>query len=119
MQKDPPDTTAQEKRAVPRRTKLTNYRVEIQLVGQPIYQFRVKDVSTKGAGILIKDDSGFLRMIEVGQIVNADFISPEGSEPSGMYKTRIEHITKPDKSGVKGHRLLGILILEKIDQPDW
>ena len=34
-------------------------RVEIQLVGQPIYQFRVKDVSTKGAGILIKNDYCF------------------------------------------------------------
>ncbi len=119
MQKDSPDKTAQERRAEPRRTKLTNYRAEIKLAGQPIYQFRVRDVSTKGAGILIKDDSGFLSMIEVGQIVNVNFISPEGTAPSGMHKAQIKHLSKPDKAGVKGHRLVGILILEKIDQPDW
>ena len=119
MKKDSPDTTAQEKRAIPRRTKLQNYRVEIQLVGQPIYQFRVKDVSTNGAGILIKNDSGFLNLIKVGQVVNVDFMSPEGTNPSGLHKSRIEHITEGNKAGIKGHLLVGISILEKIDQPDW
>jgi hypothetical protein len=118
MHKDSPDTTAQERRAEPRRTKLRNYRVEIKLVGQPIYQFRVKDVSTKGAGILIKDDSAFISVIEVGQIVNVNFISPKGTAPCGMHKAQIKHITKPDKAGVKGHRLVGVLILEKIDQAE-
>jgi hypothetical protein len=119
MKKDSSDTAAQDKRSIPRRTKLQNYRVEIQLVGQPIYQFRVKDVSTKGAGILIKNDSGFLNLIKVGQIVNVDFISPEGTEPSGFHKSKIEHITEGNRAGIKGHLLVGILILEKIDQPDW
>ena len=115
MQKKSPVTRAQEKRAEPRRTELRNYRVEIQLIGQPIYQFRVNNVSTKGAGILIKDDSAFISMIEVGQILTVNFISPKGTAPSGIYKSQIEHITTPDKSGVKGHQLVGILILEKID----
>ena len=119
MHKDSHDTAAQERRFEPRRTKLRNYRVEIQLLGQPIYQFRVKDVSKKGAGILIKNDSGFLDMIEVGQIVNADFISPDGTDPSGLYESKIEHITEGSKAGIKGHLLVGLLILEKIDQPDW
>ena len=119
MREDPTDKNTHEKRAEPRRTKLRNYRVEIQLIGQPIYQFRVKDVSKKGAGILIKNDSGFLDMIEVGQIVKADFISPDGTEPSGLYKSQIEHLTEGNKAGIKGHLLVGISILEKIDQPDW
>ena len=119
MHKDSHDTAAQERRSEPRRTKLRNYRVEIKLAGQPIYQFRVRDVSTKGAGILIKDDSEFISLIEVGQIVNVNFISPKGTAPSGMYKAQIKHLSKPDKAEVRGHTLVGVSVLEKMDQQDW
>jgi hypothetical protein len=86
------------------------------LVGEPIYQFRVINVSTKGAGILIQDDSAFLNMIEVGQIVDVNFISPEGSNPSGMYTAEIKHITKTYKTKRQGQRLIGISMLKKLDQ---
>jgi hypothetical protein len=112
MRKDSSDSITQEKRSEPRSTKLRDYRVEIKLVGEPIYQFKVTDVSTKGAGLLINDNSGFLKMIEVGQIMDVNFISPKGLKPKGMYKAEIRHITKMDKGRYKGHRLVGILILE-------
>jgi len=115
MQKNSPKKKPKEKRADTRSTKLRNYRIEIKFVGEPIYQFRVINVTTKGAGLLIKDDSAFLKMIEVGQIVDVDFISPEGSDPSGIYKAEIKHITKLDKQEYKGHRLVGISILKKLD----
>jgi hypothetical protein len=108
-------TSFKERRARSRRTVLRNYRVEIKLIGAPIYQFRVQDVSTDGAGILIKEDSKFLSMIEVGQIVDADFISPEGTDPTGNYRAEIRHITKPNEGKNKGHFLAGLKILEKID----
>jgi hypothetical protein len=114
MQMDSMNNIAKEKRSEPRRTKLSNYRIEIKFVGKPIYQFRVINVTAKGAGLLIKDDSAFLKMIEVGQIVEADFISPEGKAPSGLYKAEIKHITKLDKQEHIGHHLVGLLILEKI-----
>ena len=53
-------------------------------------------------------------MIEVGQIVDVDFISPEGSDPSGLYKAEIKHITKLDMQEHRGHRLVGISILKKL-----
>jgi hypothetical protein len=115
MQKDSPNTMAKEKRSEPRRAKLRNYRIEIKFVGKPIYQFRVINVTAKGAGLLIKDDSAFLRMIKVGQIVEADFISPEGTDPSGLYKAEIKHITKLDMQEHKGHQLVGLSILKKVD----
>jgi hypothetical protein len=115
MQKDSPNTIAKEKRSEPRRAKLRNYRIEIKFVGKPIYQFRVINVTAKGAGLLIKDDSAFLKMIKVGQIVEADFISPEGTDPSGLYKAEIKHITKLDMQEHKGHQLVGLSILKKVD----
>jgi hypothetical protein len=115
MQKDPAKNIAKDKRSEPRRAKPRNYRIEIKFVGKPIYQFRVINVTTKGAGLLIKDDSAFLKMIEVGQIVVADFISPEGTAPSGTYEAEIKHITKLDKKEHRGHRLVGLSILKKLD----
>jgi hypothetical protein len=108
-------TSFKERRAKHRRTQLRNYRVEIKLIGAPIYQFRVKDVTSDGAGILIKEDSKFLNMIEVGQIVDTDFISPKGTDPTGNYRAEIRHITKPNKGIHKGHYLVGLSILEKLD----
>ena len=114
MQRDSTYNVAKEKRSEPRRAKLRNYRIEIKFVGRPIYQFRVINVTAKGAGLLIKDGSAFLKMIEIGQIVEADFISPEGMAPSGLYKAKIKHITKLNKQEHKGHHLVGLLILKKL-----
>ena len=115
MQKKSLNNIAKEKRSEPRRTKLKNYRIEIKFVGKPIYQFRVINVTTKSAGLLIKDDSAFLNMIEVGQIIEADFISPRGTAPSGLYKAEIKHITKLDMRKHRGHQLVGLSILKKAD----
>jgi len=116
MRKDSKDNISKGKRAEPRRAQLRNYRVEIKLIGEPIYQFRVTDVGTKGAGMLIKEDSDFLSMIKVGQVVDVEFISPEGTSPSGNYKAAIKHITKLGKGKNDGHCVVGISILQKIDQ---
>ena len=112
MRIDLSDSITQEKRSESRSTKLKDYRVEIKLIGEPIYQFKVTDVSTKGAGLLINANSGFLKMIGVGQIVDVNFISPQGLNPTGMHRVEIRHITKIDKGRYNGHRLVGILILE-------
>jgi hypothetical protein len=116
MRSDPKTKRPEERRAWTRRTQLRNYRVEIKLVGQPMYQLRVRDISEKGAGLLVKDDSEFLNLIEVGQVVEADFISPTGKMPAGLYKVEIRHITKHAKGKLRGHRLVGVSIIEKIDQ---
>lgn len=116
MTSDPKIKTSKERRTWTRRTKLRNYRVEIKLIAQPIYQFKVRDISEKGAGLLVKDDSEFLKLIEVGQVVDADFISPTGKMPSGLYKVEIRHITRHAKGELRGHGVVGVFIIEKMDQ---
>ena len=106
-----------ERRATARSTRLRNHRIEIKFVGEPVYQFKVRDVSPKGAGILVKDDSAFLTMIEVGRILEVNFISPRGSEPAGFFKAEIKHISHLKKSRYKGHLVIGISILEKLEDP--
>jgi hypothetical protein len=115
MQKVSKNNIAKERRSEPRRAKLSNYRIEIKFVGEPIYQFRVINVTAKGAGLLVKDDSAFLKMIEVGQIVEADFISPKSMCPSGLYEAEIKHITNLEMQEHRGHYVVGLSILKKLD----
>ena len=114
MKIDPEVKRTKERRVDPRRITLRNYRIEIKLIGEPIYQFRVTNVSSNGAGILVKEDSNFLNLIEVGQIVDADFISPDGTQPAGNFRAELIHITRPNNGINEGHLLVGLSILEKI-----
>ena len=118
MPMDNTENTDNGKRSEYRSTTTRDYRMEIKFVGVPIYQFRLINVTNDGASILVKDDSAFLEMIEVGQIADANFISPEGSNPSGPNKIQVKHISKLDTNMYKGHRLVGISILDKLDQPE-
>lgn len=108
-------TTEEEKRAEIRSPRLRNHRVEIKLVGEPIYQFKVADVSSQGAGLLVHKSSAFLNLIEVGQILEVTFISPQGSKPNGAYKVEVRHITEKERSRYKGVRLVGVCILERLE----
>ncbi|UCF90164.1 MAG: hypothetical protein JSW39_17925 [Desulfobacterales bacterium] len=80
----------------------------------PLYQFKVRDVSPKGAGIIVREDSEFLGLIKVGQELDVNFISPKGTQPSGLYRAEVEHISRLEKGRYKGHRLVGISILKKL-----
>ena len=107
-------TAREEKRTEPRSPKLRNYRVEIKLVGEPIYQFRVADVSRQGAGLLVNETSNFLNLVEIGQTLDVHFISPQGSEPNGLFRAEVRHITETPGGRYKGVRRVGIRILERL-----
>ena len=107
-------TMKAEKRSEIRSPKLRNHRVEIKLVAHPIYQFKVADVSPRGAGLVVHKSSAFLKLIEVGQVMQVRFISPRGEKPHGTYSVQIRHITDKEHSRYKGVRLVGVRILERL-----
>ena len=115
------DTTVDryiERRREARLAKLRHHRVEIKFAGHPIYQFKVTDVSTNGAGLLINTDSRFLDQIEVGQTIAVNFISPGGEDPAGRYQAEIRHVTEMDSGPYKGLKRVGILIQERMEDFD-
>jgi hypothetical protein len=116
MHRDKTENITDEKRSEHRPATSRDYRMEIKFVGEPVYQFRLINVTNEGASILIKDDSAFLKMIEVGQIADVTFISPKGFHPSGRYKIKVKHISELEEKIYKGHRLAGISLLKKLDQ---
>jgi hypothetical protein len=107
-------TSQREKRNAARSPILRNHRAEIKLVGEPIYQFKVADVSDRGAGLVVPETSAFLKLIEVDQVLDVTFLSPRGSKPDGAYKARIRHITALDHSRYKGVLLVGLRLLERL-----
>ena len=102
------------RRREPRATKLSNHRAEFKLTGVPIYQLKVRDLSAKGAGIVARVDSNFLKMIRIGQELDVKLISfADATGPSGYYRSRIEHISELKEGRFKGHIVIGISIFTK------
>lgn len=104
----------EEKRGQLRKPELKNHRIEIKLVGEPIYQFKLTDVSLRGAGLVVNDTSRFLKLTEVGQVLEVNFLSPRGVEPSGRYRVEVRHVTDTDYGHYKGVRRVGVRILEPL-----
>jgi hypothetical protein len=101
-----------DRRSEPRSTRLPSHRVEIKFPSVPVYQLKVRDVSSNGAGIIVRADSKFLTMVQIGQELNVNFLAPADAPTlSGHHQLRIEHISELEKGRFKGHRVVGISIL--------
>ncbi len=77
------------------------------------YQFKVRDYSSQGIGILVKKDSCVLNMIHVGDIFDMKYY--QGSDPPipVNVRTRIQHISVPEKGRHEDHLIVGLTIMKK------
>ena len=90
------------------------YSVEFQLKDTGnVYQFKLRDMSSKGLGILVNKDSAVLKHLKVGDTVDMKYFPPESAGLSESLKTKIAHITQKDEEPFKGHFLIGLLITER------
>ena len=114
MAEDPNPTYPGERRSEPRKTVDQFHSVEIDL-GRPlpIYHFRLRDVSSKGARILVKANSEILRHLKVGQELKMKYYFKDISKPTEVLRTEIKYITKADQEPYSGHYLIGVFVLEK------
>jgi hypothetical protein len=90
------------------------YSVEFQLKGTGnLYQFKLRDISSKGLGILVNEDSAVLQHLRVGDTLDMKYYPPETSSPAEFLKTHVIHITKKKQKPFKGHFTIGLSIIEK------
>ena len=75
-----------------------------------IYQFKLRDISPSGLGILVRQDSKLLTHLEVGEIVEMTFCPVERPGIVDKARTKIVHITKAETGRYKGHFLVGLSI---------
>jgi hypothetical protein len=78
-----------------------------------VYQFKLRDMSSKGLGILVNKDSAVLKHLKVGDTLDMHYMPPESPSTSESLKTQIAHITRKDDEPFKGHFVIGLFITER------
>jgi hypothetical protein len=81
-----------------------------------IYQFKLRDMSSKGAGILIKNDSEILKHLHVGDIMKMRYFPQHGFGPPKTLTTQIMHITRHEMGRYQGHHTVGLFTLEIVQE---
>jgi len=107
-----------EKRSEPRKILDQYYSVEFSISSTlPVHQFKVRDVSPSGIGILLNESSAVLNHLEVGNVLEMKYNPSNSSDLPEYLKTEIRHITKIEQGQFKGHYLVGMLILGSFIKP--
>jgi len=105
-----------ERRSEPRSIIDRYYSVEFSLPECAfVYQFKIWDMSSKGMGVLVKEDSDLLNHVKVGDVLKLKYYTTEASKPIEFLKTEIKHITKDEGGRFKGVYLVGLSIVESQD----
>ena len=102
-----------DQRTEPREVLGRYHRVEFLLSPPgPAYMFKLRDLSSKGMGIIVRRDSAVLRALRVGDVMEMHYFEPDGRIPAERLRTEIRHITGPDKDGpLQDHSMVGLMIL--------
>ena len=104
-----------EKRSALREIADKYYSVEFKAEGSDLsYRFRLRDISSTGMCVLVKETSELLNYIKAGDILSVKYYFKESLEKKELIITRIKHITKNDQGRYKGHYLVGLEISEYI-----
>ncbi len=92
------------------------HNVEISVNGMaPVYVFKLRELSSTGMGVLVKEDSDLLNQIETGQTVDMKYSSEERTHRPQYLKTEIQHIAKDAQGRFDGHFILGLSINPPIE----
>ena len=103
----------QEKRSEHRKILDQYYSVEFSISKMlPVHQFKVRDISPSGIGILVNENSAVLEHLTINDVLEMKYNPTDSSNSPEHLKTEIRHITKVEEGKYKGHYLVGMLILE-------
>lgn len=106
-----------ERRSEPRTLMDMYYSVEFSFSQQgPVYQFKLRNISSTGLCILVRENSAVMRQLQVGDILDMRYCSPGKPVPVEEIKTQIRHITQDDQGRFKDHFLVGLSVMEERKQ---
>jgi hypothetical protein len=94
---------------------MSEHMVEFVFPGVPVYQLKAKDISETGIGVIVRPDSKFLTLIQIGEEMKVKLLSPQESRHmQGVYRARIAHITALEEGKFKGHKVVALELISKI-----
>jgi len=103
-----------ERRSESRKRPKDWFNAEIKMLGYPIYQVKIANISPTGAGIIVKEDSSLLSLLTVGRLLDVRFHSDaqkDRPDTVRQFKAEVKHISEVTVGRYKGHRLVGIEML--------
>jgi hypothetical protein len=101
----------EERRSEERKITDNYFSVQFQPKGlASVYQFKIRNISSKGLCILIKNDSQVLEYIKVGDLLKMTYYHNDSSMNTQIMQTRIKHISKGEPGNFEGHHLVGLSI---------
>ena len=108
-----PLTEPPERRSETRDQAKEDYNAEIKMLGYPVYQVKIADVSPTGAGIVVKEDSSLLGLLTVRRVQDVRVHADEHDRPGAVkeFKAEVKHMSEVRAGRYKGHRLVGIQML--------
>jgi len=77
----------------------------------PVYLFKLRNISDNGLCILVKQDSTVFRQLKEGDILDMEYNPKEFSDPTKLLKTKITSKNCYDR--FKGHSLVELSIIDK------
>jgi len=76
----------------------------------PDYLFKLRDISSNGLCILVKQDSTVFRQLSEGDILDMEYNPTRSSGPTKLFKTQITSKNCYDR--FKGHSLVELTIID-------
>ena len=76
----------------------------------PVYLFKLRNLSDNGLCILVKQDSAVFRQLKEGDVLDMEYNPIEPSAPIEIFKTQITSKNSYDR--FKGHSLVELKIVE-------
>jgi len=103
---------SEERRSQKREAARNSYHAEIRLLGVPIYEVKIKDLSSNGVSILVKKDSLLLNHLGIGKTISVKYYLGDRSKALGPFKANIKHLTQLEEGRFKGHFSAGLSIFK-------
>ena len=80
------------------------------------YVFKLRDFSSSGLGLLVKQDSEFLKCIRTQDIMTVKYHKGSATTEPQYIKVQVRHISAPVTGKPENHMVVGLLFLEKLRQ---
>jgi hypothetical protein len=94
------------------------YSIEIAIEGlEVVYQYGIWGIESSLMFFLVKENSGILPWLKVGDVLKMKYYSTDILYPFENFDTEIQSIMKQDQGRLKGHYLVGFEIVEEDDSP--
>jgi hypothetical protein len=109
-----PLTEPTDRRFETREPAKDDYNAEIKMLGYPVYQVKIADISPNGSAIVVKEDSSLLNLLTVGRTLDVRFHIDEPENQINavkQFKAEVKHISELKEGRYKGHRLVGLQML--------